>query len=256
MLEQVKLQKILQKGFDERRAKNVRFSIRRYAKVLGVSPATVSETLQGKRILSHQTAKKILNYLIKDESRVENYINEMFFSKLRRNHNTSKMDFVSLSEEKFLLVPEWYHFAILSLVETADFESDPTFIAKRIGISKELAQKTIQNLLEHGFLKEENNQFIVTEKQFSFVSDKKIDTLSKFQKNSLKNAENTLDNNEVGTRDFSSLTMTFDPQNISLAKEFIKRFRREFCRQLETETKKEVYQLSIQFFPLSKEVAS
>ena len=55
----------------------------------------------------------------------------------------------------------------------------------------------------------------------------------------------------VYDRDFSSMTLTMDPKDMSKAKKLIREFRRNFVRVMEKGSKKSVHQISIQFFPIT-----
>jgi hypothetical protein len=52
-------------------------------------------------------------------------------------------------------------------------------------------------------------------------------------------------------RDFSSMMMAIDPDKISEAKTIIREFRLKMDSLMEQGHKREIYQLAIQFYPLS-----
>lgn len=52
---------LLRAEFEARSARNPRYSLRAFARSLGVSPATVCETLSGRHVPSLKTAEKIAN---------------------------------------------------------------------------------------------------------------------------------------------------------------------------------------------------
>jgi uncharacterized protein (TIGR02147 family) len=61
-----------------------------------------------------------------------------------------------------------------------------------------------------------------------------------------------IDEIEIELRDFSSLTLVIDPQKINEAKQVIKEFRKKMTSLSMQDNPQEVYQLAIQFFPLTK----
>ncbi len=60
---QLYLQKNMRERFDELRSKNNQFSLRAFARLLSVSPASLSEFLNGKRNLSPKMLKKLAEKL-------------------------------------------------------------------------------------------------------------------------------------------------------------------------------------------------
>ena len=60
---QLFLQKSIREKLDELREKNNQFSLRAFARILKVSPASLSEFLNGKRVLSPKMLKKLAENL-------------------------------------------------------------------------------------------------------------------------------------------------------------------------------------------------
>jgi uncharacterized protein (TIGR02147 family) len=66
-------------------------------------------------------------------------------------------------------------------------------------------------------------------------------------------AGNALDEQSFEERDFSNITIAVDPSKLEAAKKKILEFRKEMAQLLEGAEAKELYQMSIQLFKLSKE---
>ena len=64
-------------------------------------------------------------------------------------------------------------------------------------------------------------------------------------------AGRSLDQDGVGARDFTAVTMAIDPARLPEAKAMIRKFRDRLCRKLENGHKKEVYIFCQQLFPLT-----
>jgi uncharacterized protein (TIGR02147 family) len=63
-----------------------------------------------------------------------------------------------------------------------------------------------------------------------------------------------IDEIQMELRDFSSVTLVLDPQKLNEAKQIIKEFRKKMSSLSTQDNPQEVYQLAIQFFPLTKTV--
>ena len=69
--------------------------------------------------------------------------------------------------QKLHLISDWYYFAILSLMETDDFQSDPKWIAKRLNITHSEASVALKTLASLGMIeKNSKDQYLLTGKIF------------------------------------------------------------------------------------------
>lgn len=250
---------LLRKELIDSQFRNSAYSMRALARKLKTSPSVVSEILNGRRPITKKTGAKILNALCIPESKAEQILAEL----PQRNMKTKtkvllrkpKSNFTELDMTQFDMIANWYYFAILSLAETNEFKSDISWIAKRLGIKALEAKKAIETLIKFELLKKNKaGELQPTGKQFRTASD--VNSLS-MRRNHLQHLDllrDSLEKDPSEVRDFSSITLTFDPTQMQKAKEMIKDFRRVFCEEVEQTAKQEVYRLSIQFVPLSKEI--
>jgi uncharacterized protein (TIGR02147 family) len=156
--------------------------------------------------------------------------------------------------DSFHLIADWHHYAILSLAETSDFESTPQVIANRLGIPLKTATESIELLLRLDMLRRDpkTKKLSGTGEQFEAISSVANAALKKAARQDLDLAQTALDSTEFAERDFTAMTLCFDPNRTEEAKKLILNFRRSFCKVMESKNKKEVYRLNIQLFPLSK----
>lgn len=158
-----------------------------------------------------------------------------------------------VSLDYFFVLSEWYHFAILSLLDTPGSVFEAKWISKRLGISIMEAKLAIERLKSldliektDGRWKQKGGPIRVNESEANSAS-------RKFQKDLLLKAIQSLEKDPQPSRDISSMTFCMNPERVTYAAERIAQFRRELSRELETEHHvTEVYQLTIQLFPLSK----
>lgn len=248
---QEKIIKILQKELVETQARNASYSLRAYAKRLRTSPSVISEILNLHRPVTKKNGEKFLNALNFSPEEIKKITFDL------PNRSTSvvveKNSFVQIDMNEFNLISNWYYFAILSLAETRKFKSDPAWIAERLGIKVPDAKKAIQTLVALELLElTKTHKLRATGKQFSTTVDISQASIRKSHTQHLELARQSLENDSVEMRDFSSITFTFDPTKMDLAKKLIREFRRDFCKKMEQTQKMEVHRLGIQLFPLTK----
>ncbi|MBY0371176.1 DUF4423 domain-containing protein [bacterium] len=229
------LRELLVNDFQNRRLRRGAFSLRAYARFLGINPTTLSLFLRGERSLKTVSFEKIAR-------------------RLEVNAPSPQEDsaFSTLDLEKARILYDWHFFAILSLSETRGFIGKLRWISKRLGISPEATRTALELLEKHGFLRARNGVYEAVATQLR-VSDS---VPPFFNRNghhqSLALAAQSLDQDAAHVRDFSSMTIAIDPEELPYAAQEIKKFRRRLSRRLERKNQREVYQLAIQLFPLSR----
>ena len=241
-----KIRIILLEEFVKAQTRNPHYSMRAYAKKLGLSQSAVSEMLSGKRTITQKSARRIISAITGNEPDEALALLDSIEEK-----NTHK--FHPVNVEDFDIISDWHHYAILSLTETKDFQSSEAWIAERLGIDEELTSNAIKNLLRLEMLqKDDNGQLRSTNKQFEFITSIPSIALRKANGQNLELALKALEKVPLTLRDFTAITLCFDPARIEDGRKMIKNFRRQFNRVMEAGHKKEVYKLCIQLFPLSR----
>ena len=229
-----------------RETRNPSYSLRAFAKDLHVHPSALSELMNGKRGVTPKMGQHILeklNYSAEEIDRMLNFSKEL-------NADTN------LSLEKFKTISNWYHFAILSLGEIPNFDLEPKAISERLNISEKDASEALDRLELLGMIvRDLKGKLIITGQQFKTPTEVVNVAVKKHNIQVIELAQNSLLNDPLEKRDFSTVTMTIDPADMFEAKKMMKEFRKKFCKKIESGKKKEVYMLSMQFFPLSKDKA-
>lgn len=241
-----KVRLILLEEFVKAQARNPHYSMRAFSQKIGVAQSAISEILSGKRPVTRKSAQKILQGLDKDPNEISAVVED------HENGTTQKYQPIDLSA--FHVVSEWQYYAILSLAETKDFESSEKWIAQRLGISEKLASDSIETLLRLDMLERDKKtaKLKPTGQHFEAISAVATQALRKANRNNLEMAQQALEKVPLELRDFTGITLCFDPSRMEDARKMIKTFRRNFTRVMESGHKKEVYKLSIQLFPLTK----
>lgn len=243
------------------------YSVRQLALKLQVSHSFLSQVLAGKKKLSFDRGLQMSHALGLDEN------NKLEFMEILKEINSDVIpvhflhlfkqdnlinDFKIDNVELLKVFHHWYHIAILDLTGCDNFKSDRDWIAKRLGISRIEVISATDRLLKLGFLKEKNGRLTKSVKKLSFPTKKSHYWMRNLHLQMIQKAivhlEKEHAQSSFNKRDVTGITMAIDPNKIEEAKLIIKEFRQNMSRFLMSGKCTEVYQLNIQFFPLTKEI--
>lgn len=237
----------LQQELVERCRKNPRYSLRAFAKSLGVAPSALSDMLNGKRTITPASIERLglaLGLSLKDI--------ESFKKHKASKTNATSLQFQQMTLDNFALISDWYHYAILELIKVQDFEPSVAWVAKALGINKAEAKAAVERLRRLELIEERNGKWIDVSEGFTTNIEPGLTSSAskKLQKQILQQSIEALVEIPLELRNHTSMTMACDPADMPEAVKRITAFRRELCEFLERNKKpKEVYQLSISLFP-------
>jgi transcriptional regulator with XRE-family HTH domain len=247
VIDQKELREFLQDTLTQGRLRNPSFSLRELAQKAGLSPAALSEILNGKRKVTTERAAKILTKMSVSPEKSD------FILKSLNSYGTAKHSQQQLSIDQFYLVADWYHFAILSLAETEGFNDSPEWISKRLNIPIPITIKAIERLERLGALKRnEKGHLMASGTQLTTPDEIANRGLKQQHAEILELCKNSLDKDSIHERDFLGVTLTMNPKDLPLAKKMLREFVSKFCTKIEKGEKKEVYRLNLQLIPLSE----
>ena len=246
--EQLALQNAVRCRLESLRIRHPSYSLRAFAKKAGVSPATLSLILQGKRKVSRKLASQLSERLLFDpQERAE------VLTAKKQEHRPLPDSFTQLTMDQFQLIGDWRAFAILNLIKTVNFKSEVSWIADRLGLTLIETQNTLERLMRLEMVKEENGIFSRQVSKYRTSEDIANISIRNSHAQTLELAHEALVNEPIERRDFSSMTFPLDPKKIDQAKTLIRRFEDELFSLLDADSKPtEVYRIAIQLFPLTK----
>lgn len=248
---QLYLQQTLRTKLEELRQKNSSFSLRAFARLLSVSPASLSEFLNGKRVLSAKMIDKIAQQLCLSPEETTQLNEKIVRDKKGLNHTPlSDKKIIQLQNDQFYLVSDWHYYAILCLIETKDFKDDYQWIAERLKTNVRKVRESMERLMRLGFLNyTREGKLIVQEVELTTTEDSPSNSMKKRHAENLEAARESLFTDDVMTRDFSAATIAIDPSRLPEAKKMIREFQDKLFNFLESGEKSEVYEVCMQIFP-------
>jgi uncharacterized protein (TIGR02147 family) len=233
---------ILKTEYLIRCGRNPKYSMRSFARDLGVSSGTLSELMNGKRPLTQKAQTKIASRLPLNlkQSRIM----------LQRERRNPKYDRVG--DRQFKFISEWYNFAILNLVECKGVWRNSDQFADRLGISKVQARAAVDCLVGLGYLAKVDGVYRRIEQRLATTTDVPSSAIRHFHRQQIEKAGEALDSVPIELRDITAVTFAFDPSRMSEAKMLLQEFRRSFSQRMSSGEKNEVYALNMQLIPLTQ----
>ncbi len=245
---QIQFLKYLKEDFDRRRSANHRFSLRAFAKKLGVAPASLTEAFKEERgwNLSRERAKELLGYLDLTVEQKNALLVEMGFP---AKHEVSVLE---PSSYEYLKSPR--HLAVLAAAYLPKKLRSLDAIAERFGFGREEAAKTIQSLEEQSLLSRDDDGDIEAPSGFVESVDGPSDSiLRKHHHMVLGLASKSLETIPANERDVTSLSFVGNSKALAHLRAAIRELENNASSLTYGEDGADtVYQLCIQVFPVDK----
>lgn len=241
----------LEQELSRRNSANPNYSLRAFARDLGVDSSFLSKLLNGKRSMTARTIMSLAPRLSLPESEVQNFIQKA--NGRRRRYSVGGQDvqvYQEIEDHKYLQNLEWFHLAILEMVNLKTFQANATWIAERLSITPDQAQQALDALMSHGVLSQREDGAWTNEINNHTMSGVKVPRAQLVKKQIYEQAIAIMPQG-LGTH--STMTVAISESRYQEAVERITRFRRELSQFLnEPEDKEKVYQILISLFPVTK----
>jgi uncharacterized protein (TIGR02147 family) len=257
---------ILSEILSQRTATNASYSLRAFARDLGVSPQQLSNVINGRRGLGPSTAEKVVKRLGLDQTQKDFFLESLKakFSKSKVQRVVSKSKLKSmmvdastknLEIEMFATISNWYHFTLLELIKISKNKKlTKSWFAKKLGIPESEVKLALGRLQRLELISKTESGWEVN--QDVIIADRGISTeaIRNFHRQILEKAIGALAFQTHEERYGSSSTIPIKVKDLALAKEMIQKFRIDFDKAVtDSENGEEVYGLSLQFFRLTNQ---
>lgn len=226
----------LQEEISRRIRSNERYSVRAFARWLGMDSSSLSQVLSGKRTLSDKKIKEL-------SQKIGLHISA-----------TEGPAFSLVDMDTFSVISDWYHFAILDLTLLKGFKSEISWIAKTLNIEAFKVRLVIERLLRLGMLTEHKGRWQKAQEFYTnYTEGSTSAALKEYQRQIIRKALQAVDEIPQERKDITSITIAADSKKLKEAKEMIKKFRRELCQFMEQGEKDAVFHLAIQLYPVTEQ---
>lgn len=240
--------RLLQEELVSRCRQNPNYSLRSFARALKIEPSALSQIINGKRPITEKMKLRLGTALGLSLHQLE---------KIPASRQGGESAYQQIGLDSFAVISDWYHYAILELTYLADFKAEPAWVSRRLGITKSEANIAIERLFRLDLLaKTKDGRWQDTSENGRLTQISpglSSDAARKYQRQLLELSKAALQEVPVENRSHTSAAFCFDTEDLPKAMEAIANFRRKFAEDFQPKKKaREVYQIQISFFPLTK----
>lgn len=238
---------------------NQRYSLRSFARQLGLSPGELSEILSGKRQLSFKSALRISKALGLTALESQHLIQLASSSQTAKHDLTIAMPLKEiyqkrrvLEEQTFQLLSDWYYFAVINLMDCKGFQWNPLWISRRLGITRTQARLAMDLLLQVGLVKEYKGVYKV-DSDFVLSQDGiPSQAIRSYHRQILEKALLALQEQRPEERDITGIGFALDPKHLPSIKREIAEFQEKLCAKYSKGSRNHVYQFETIFIRLTE----
>lgn len=258
--------KYLTEAYEARLQRNPSYSMRAFARDLGMGVSTLSEVLNGKYGLSKKRIAQVAAALQLSTEQCQHFADLVQKEHGRSDHDrgaaqsrvSSRVNFTehSIPLDSFKLIADWYHLALLELIALPDFIYETAFIAKRLAISERNAIDAVERLERLNLIEKIDGGLRVTDDFSAVGGDTPSQAVRQYHTQLIEKALISLQVTPMAEREMASLVFKINKDDVPEAKKKLIKFRREFSVLLsKSENKNDVYCLGMQFFSvLNKDI--
>jgi uncharacterized protein (TIGR02147 family) len=253
---------ILEREYELRRLRRPNYTLRAFARDLGISSSRLCAILKKRYGLAAASAKTIAEKLGLDKERT-NY----FIDLVEVAHSRSKVARVQAREriEKvqkaahyrnardIQLLDRWYFAAILELINTRAGQVKTAEIASALGISNHEATDAIRTLIKIGEIKKTKSGFAVNNEFITVKGSTPQKTIREYHTQLLDQMKHAIHREPIPKRKNLSTVFAFDTCDSERAREWLAKMHQKFMDEFGvSKNPDKVYALGIHLVPLEK----
>jgi len=257
--------KWLRNAFEEFKRQKTVVSWRYMAMKLNADPGNLLRISQGKIHLATTMILPVAAFFALNEKETAFWTELVYFGRAKTDKEAlshyEKMQVLKgiplkrLEKKELEFYRHWYYNAIRSIIGICNFDGDYLGLAEACTptITEKQAKDAVALLASLKMIEKDADGFWrVTDTFVSTGGNWRSEAVTSFQKETISLARESLDRHHASLRDISTVTMTFDIDDIALIREKIKEFRTDILRLSQEGTgDNAVFQLNLQMFPLA-----
>ena len=251
-------------AFEDFKKRKSVVSWRYMAMKLDADPGNLLRVSQSKIHLSVNLIKPMAEFFGLDEKETAYWTELVHFGRAKTDsealNHYEKMQMLKgiplkrLAKKELEFYRHWYYNAIRSIIGICKFKDDYEGLAECCtpSITVGQAKEAVQLLYDLNMISTDKDGFWKVNDTFvSTGGNWRSEAVRAFQKETIRLAGESLERHAPPLRDISTVTMTFNMDDIALIREKIKEFRSELLRLSQEGTgDNTVFQLNVQLFPL------
>ncbi len=234
----------------------------------------LSLVIQGKRRLPIRLLDPLCQYLDIDQVDRDKLLKELIFreggttqhalelvsrsldAKSAEKKKPSALQWETLAKKDSEFLADWMDIAIFLTSGLKKSEGSPEWVSRKLFLELGLVNRRMRQLEEAGFLVRQGEELRPAKRSLQIRSGKDFAPIRAYHKAHLENAIQTLEQNtsefDLYHRFITGMTLTVSKKSISRFKQKIQDFLLEFAEECAQDEAEEVYQMAVQFFPVSQ----
>lgn len=252
----------------DQRSSKEKYSVSQFSKDLGLKDAaSIAKVLRSQRYPGPKVTAKICKYFsFNAECRTyfsdliaisrPNQEPEEWLHRSRRLASINpKRPTRQLDLTEFSVISSWHHLAIREYLKLKNSDSSVQGIRQRLKRKLTYAdiERALENLIALGLVaKKDDNHYIPTTGNFKSPNNVRSEAIKKFHESSIPMGIEAMRSTSVDKRVLVGSTLAIDPSKLKQAEKLIEKFQNDLSDLLETDEATEVYQMNLQFFPLTE----
>lgn len=253
--------------FDMKKRVNPSWSYGLWSSKLGLnSISSITMVINGQRHAGKKIQKSLITFFKFDEKEAYYFEELIKISKSSKNdpnltilmleQNSELKELREKNTESVDLFFNWKAHCVKELTQLRDFFPSGSWIEKRTNglIKKDEGKELLDELLKAKFLERSylnGNEIIAPSSTIIPTKEVTKESAHSYHKGLMENSFEAI-KKDKNKRSLHATTLSLSTENIQKAKDIIREFQIEFSEQIESSDADEVYQLNIQFFPLTE----
>lgn len=253
---------LLSSQMEMRKQKNASYSLRAFARDLGLSPSHLSEVLRGSEGLSEKKAEEVakrlrlkqndtrllLDLILAEKGRTQ-VIRDRAKERIDKYQNLERKR--RLKEDEFRFIADWYHAAIVELLVLKDFPRTTSAVAEYLRIPLAAADDALKRLERLRLVRLDSGGKWAPQNSTSVVfSEVPSAAIRKFHRQVLEKAIESVIHGKIDERSMSAAIVALPESAAAEMNERMKEMVLEICARYENSPKERLYAVAIQFFPV------
>lgn len=249
---------LLKKALKKKQATNKNYSMRAFARDLGIRPSILSYYLRDERSPSPRSIKTLGIRLGLSERELKPYLVQAHEIDKEEEVFEQAYDgsFVAGNEDVFALASNFLHFAFLQCLSLPSFEPNLDWISKTLSLSSKESKVLFERLQRLGYLEVLKNgtwQVRAPAYMSNIRKNASVEANKLLQLQVLEFAILALKNQTYAEMDQTSIMFPVKKENLAKIKDRITVFRKQLAAEFnETDDPDEIYQFSFSCFPMTR----
>ena len=251
----------LQFEFDARKKRRPHYSLRAFARDLELSPSALSEYLSGKLVFSEERVLQVSKKIQLKSAQIEHWIDlirmEGASSKADREVAAAKVRARATQEkgtialDLFKTISDWYHFALLELIDINEKYQDHKAAASALGLDVKTVKEAWDRLIQVGLAEKKDGLYKASSLATFVVEDIPSAALQNFHAGLMSKALFAQEEQPTEKREFVSIVFSFKQDDLKAIKDEVYKFQVDLTtRYAQKKSKDSVYCISTQLFDL------